>query len=227
MAQPSFTASSEPRHDVLDRRTASGTAAATASDRPMPSSTFVDLAADHDGVRRRAAERGQAGEHRRGIHRVCVETDSRRERFVVGLEDVQGAGRPAVGQGVDEHQRLAPVEQVVGQVHAPDSVVHHPDSRACDVVRGTWRITSGPKPSSPRKMLPIPATRIWDVIAPRTPSTCAASSGTAARPAGSGRRPPTAPSDNDARYDGGRDTYYFHVELLSLSGSTSSGAKYR
>ena len=99
----------------------------------MPSSTFVDLAADHDGVRRRAAERGQAGEHGGGVHRVRVQTDSRRERFVVGLEDVQGARRPAVGQRVDEHQRVAPVEQVVGQVHAADAVVHHPHARACDV----------------------------------------------------------------------------------------------
>ena len=32
---------------------------------------------------------------------------------------------------------------------------------------------------------------------------------------------------NDARYDGGRDTYCLHVGFLSLNGSTSSGAKYR
>ncbi len=93
----------------------------------------VDLASDDDGVRRRPAECGEAGEHRGGIHRVRVETDARGERFMVGLEDVQGAGRPAVGEGVDEHQRVASVEQVVGQVHAADSVVHHPHSRTRDV----------------------------------------------------------------------------------------------
>ncbi len=52
---------------------------------------------------------------------------------MIGLEDVQGARRPAVGQGVDEHQRVAAVEQVVGQVHASDSVIHHSDSQARDM----------------------------------------------------------------------------------------------
>ena len=48
---------------------------------------------------------------------------------MVGLEDVQRARAPAVGQRVDEHQRVAAVEQVVGQVHAADAVVDDPHSR--------------------------------------------------------------------------------------------------
>src|SRR4026208_526035 len=75
-------------------------------------------------------------------------------------------------------------------------------------------------------MLPIPATRIRDVIPPRSPL-----------------HPPHlhVPArvrkvdetndyscGNDDRYDGhGRPSHYFHFELLSVSGSTSSGAKYR
>src|SRR5690349_3903043 len=47
----------------------------------------------------------------------------------------------------------------------------------------TRRSTSGPNPSSPRKMLPIPATSTPDVI---TPATCVASSDNAAH------REPTA-----------------------------------
>jgi hypothetical protein len=42
---------------------------------------------------------------------------------MVGLEEVDRAGRPAAGNGVDEDEGFAPVEQVVGQVHAPDAVV--------------------------------------------------------------------------------------------------------
>ena len=114
--------------------TAPGTAAATVSESPMTSSTLVHLATDHDGVRRRAAEGDEAGEHGGGVHRVCVQTDSRGQGFVVGLEDVQRARRPAVGEGVDKDQRVASIQQVVGKVHAPDSVVHHPYSRACDVL---------------------------------------------------------------------------------------------
>src|SRR5690349_1947326 len=45
------------------------------------------------------------------------------------------------------------------------------------------RMTSGPKPSSPRKMLPIPATRTLGV-------TCGASSGSAARRGQIAPRPP-------------------------------------
>ena len=62
-----------------------------------------------------------------------VETDSRRKRFMIGLEDVQGAGCSAVGEGVDQDQRFVSVEKVVGEVHASDSIVHQPDSRTRDV----------------------------------------------------------------------------------------------
>ena len=62
-----------------------------------------------------------------------VQTDSRRKRFMIGLEDVQGARRSAIGQGVHEHQRVVPVEQVVGKVHAADAVVDDPHTWARDV----------------------------------------------------------------------------------------------
>ena len=54
---------------------------------------------------------------------------------MVGFEYVHSAWRPAVGQRVDEHQCLAAVEQVIGQVHSPDSVVHDPNARADEVCR--------------------------------------------------------------------------------------------
>src|ERR1700739_1349055 len=49
--------------------------------------------------------------------------------FMVGLEDVQGAGAAAAGHRVDEDQRVPFLEQVVGQVHAPDAVVDDTDTR--------------------------------------------------------------------------------------------------
>ena len=42
---------------------------------------------------------------------------------MIGLEDVQRARVAAVGYRVDQDQRVPLVEQVVGQVHAPDAVV--------------------------------------------------------------------------------------------------------
>ena len=54
---------------------------------------------------------------------------------MVSFEDLHGARRPAVGQGVDEHQRVASVEKVVGEVHAPDPVVDDADPGICDAFR--------------------------------------------------------------------------------------------
>ena len=48
---------------------------------------------------------------------------------MVGLEDVQRARAAAAGYRVDENQRVPLLEQVVGQVHAPDAVVDDADAR--------------------------------------------------------------------------------------------------
>ena len=56
---------------------------------------------------------------------------------MVGLEDVQCARAAAAGYRVDEDQRVPIVQQVVGQMHAPDAVVDDPHARIvlldCDV----------------------------------------------------------------------------------------------
>ena len=44
------------------------------------------------------------------------------------LEDRDGAGRLPHRHGVDEHQGVVPVEQLVGQVHAADPEVGDPDT---------------------------------------------------------------------------------------------------
>ena len=137
MAQPSLRLVDEARHHVLDRLHRVGHGGGDRVGQAHPLVDVVDLTSDHDRVRRRPAEGGEAGEHRRRIHRVRIQTDCCRKRFMIGLEDVQGARRTAIGQGVDEHQGVASVEQVVGQVHAPDSVVHHPDASGPRRVRAT------------------------------------------------------------------------------------------
>ena len=48
---------------------------------------------------------------------------------MVGLEDVQCARLAAAGYRVDENQRVPLLEQVVGKVHAPDTVVEDADIR--------------------------------------------------------------------------------------------------
>src|SRR5271156_4420311 len=42
---------------------------------------------------------------------------------MVGLEHVHRPGRAAVGNRIDEYQRIPVLEQVVGQMHAPDAVI--------------------------------------------------------------------------------------------------------
>ena len=68
-------------------------------------------------------------------------------------------GVAAAGQRVDEDQRVVPVEQVVGEVHAADAVVDDADAVRQPAGSASRRTTSGPKPSSPRNRLPMPATR--------------------------------------------------------------------
>jgi len=94
-----------------------------------------DLTTDHHGVRGSAAERIQAGEHGAGVHGVRIETRSTGKAFVVGFENMHRSRRSLVGNGVDKYQRLAAVEQVIGQVHTPDSVVHYLDARFGELLR--------------------------------------------------------------------------------------------
>ena len=155
------------------------------------------------------------------------------EGFVVGLEDVQCAGRAAIGQRVDEHQRVPLLEQVVGEVHAPDAVVDDLHVGVGWCRRATCRITSGPKPSSPRKMLPMPATRMRAVIwltdrtymfrifmyrrtsgMERSPTSTPATTTTATTPVAT--QPITSIMNS-----------YLGLTARVSSGSTSSGAKYR
>src|SRR5215470_4835351 len=56
---------------------------------------------------------------------------------MVSLEDMDGARRPPAGDGVDEDERFTPVEQVIRQVHAPDAVIHQPNPRTGEPLRGT------------------------------------------------------------------------------------------
>jgi hypothetical protein len=53
---------------------------------------------------------------------------------MVGLETCTVPGAPLLDR-VDEHQRVAPVEQVIRQMHSPDAVVHKLDVRAGEPMR--------------------------------------------------------------------------------------------
>jgi len=48
---------------------------------------------------------------------------------MIGLKDVQSPRAAAIGYCVNEDQRVPVIEQVVGQVHAPDAVVDNPHVR--------------------------------------------------------------------------------------------------
>jgi hypothetical protein len=73
-------------------------------------------------------------------------------------------------------------------------------------------------------MLPIPATRMWDVMDSLLhPPDLQIALGIR-----DGSHPDERSHDHDSRNDAYRDpTYCFHFGLPSMSGSTSSGAKYR
>ena len=93
----------------------------------------------------------------------CASTSGRRPRpgrVVHGrLEHVERAGRPAARGGVDQDDRLVAVEQGIGQVEAPDAEIDDADRLRAARRADRRRATSTPKASSPRKMLPTPATR--------------------------------------------------------------------
>ena len=70
-----------------------------------------------------------------------------------------GARRLAHRQGVDEDEDVVAVEQLVGEVDAADAVVAQAHAVGAAASHARRSATSTPKPSSPKKMLPMPATR--------------------------------------------------------------------
>ena len=94
---------------------------------------------------------------------LCASTTGRGSspcsaRRPVRLEHGDRARRLAHRHGVDEHERVVAVEQLVGEVHAADAEVLDPHAVGDRPRRRAACTTSTPKPSSPRKMLPMPAT---------------------------------------------------------------------
>ena len=79
-------------------------------------------------------------------------------------------GRSPSGTASTRISRSYAVEQLVGQVHAADAVVGDPRAGAAPSRSASRRATSTPKPSSPKKMLPIPATSTF-IRRPRRRST--------------------------------------------------------
>ena len=65
--------------------------------------------------------------------------------------------RLAHRDGIDQHEHVVALEQLVGEMDAADAEVGdaHPVGHG---LAGKRLATSTPKPSSPRKMLPMPAT---------------------------------------------------------------------
>ena len=65
--------------------------------------------------------------------RLCVVSCSR-HRDEIRLDERHGARRLLHGHGVDEDERLVPVEELVGQVDATDAEVGHPHAlRKCAI----------------------------------------------------------------------------------------------
>ena len=89
----------------------------------MPSSTVGRPAADDVRRREAATEVLQAGEHRDRRHAVRVEVARHRGAPRRPRARVIVTRLSVTGKGIDEHQGVVPVEQVVGQVHAADAVV--------------------------------------------------------------------------------------------------------
>ena len=94
----------------------------------------------------------------------------------VGLDNGDRARRLPERHGVDQHEGVVAVEQFVGEVDAPDAVVDDAHSVGHGSA-GQRLATSTPKPSSPRKMLPMPATRIRAHRSASTPVSTSISSG--------------------------------------------------
>ena len=100
----------------------------------------------------------------------CVASDLRRVAAAglrqLRLDGVERPGRAAAGGGVDEDREVGAVDQGEGEIEPADAEVldRHAGPAAS---RRQPRTTSTPNPSSPRNMLPIPATRTVGACARR------------------------------------------------------------
>ena len=152
----SASTSSQQLDGAVDRR----------GDRRRQADALVDvgrLAADDDDAADLAAEAGQHAEHDAGVHRVRVDHG---RAVVAGSGAATGrartrrpcpAARPSAARRQDE--RVVAVEQLVGEVDAADAEVGDPHAVGHRPLASRLA-TSTPKPSSPRKMLPMPATSV-------------------------------------------------------------------
>ena len=130
----------------------------------MPSSTDGGLTPDDQHASDAGAQPGEHPEHDCRAHAVGLER--RRRRGVVdgiaivalGLDHCDRPGRLAHRERVDEHERVVPVEQLVREVHAADAEVDDLDARRAPAGATRRCATSTPNASSPKKMLPMPAT---------------------------------------------------------------------
>ncbi|GAA2561161.1 hypothetical protein GCM10010409_41290 [Mycolicibacterium diernhoferi] len=142
---------------------------------------------------------------------------------MLGFEGVHGAGRTPVGQRIDEHQRIPAVEQVVGQVHAPDAVVDRAHLRSVRVDMahhlGAEAVVSEEYVADPGNQYPGRDEFSLSSHAAYLQVTL---------DVGDGLHPDHRDGEDHDGHHRHRDpTDYFHGELLPVSGSTSSGAKYR
>ena len=93
----------------------------------------------------------------------------------VRLDDVKRTWLAAARNGVDEERAIVAREQFVRQMQTANAVVF--DRDAVDRLAASVRATSGPKPSSPKKMLPMPATSIRTYSLPTATPIGSTSSG--------------------------------------------------
>ena len=121
-----------PQLGASSSRTSSTTASTTADAsattglRPMPSSSTAGSQPTTSTRPTLAAEAGEQAEHGGGAHRVGVEHRRRRGRSAGSTSsDGHGARRLAHRQGVDQHEHVVAVEQLVGEVDAADAVLAH------------------------------------------------------------------------------------------------------
>ena len=131
--------------------------------RPAPTGRFprrpCRLAADDEDAVDTSTEPGEHAEHDGGRHAVRLDRRRvRRQCRPSGSSNGTVPGASPMRHRVDEHERVVAVEQLVGEVHAADPEVVDPDARRGPGAPASRWATSTPKPSSPRKMLPMPAT---------------------------------------------------------------------
>ena len=147
---PSLARASSPAHRF---HRAGRPPRATAGLSPMPS--LVSAGSQPTTYVRGSlpAERAEAGQHRGRAPCHARRSPRRRGRSSPTSSTTTSPGRPPRGRRVTRTSSVVAVEQVVCEVHAADAVVDDADVRR-QRPAASRRATSGPKPSSPRKMLP-------------------------------------------------------------------------